>query len=252
MPIIRVGARLVYFAHVPKCAGSAVEAYLRKRFGEIAFCDTKYLKQPAEKRWTRSSPQHVDREALSHLFPETFFDASFAVVRHPVARIVSAWHFQAEVEKAVPRTGVGFTDWLEDMAELWEERPFAYDNHTVPMDRIVPDGARIFHLEHGLDAIVPWLDEIAGDASGARSIGTTNRRSDRSEGPEVKVVPNKEDLDLIARLYRRDFDRFGYRPDQPGPLAPTPEGGGVQEPRRPGLAGLLGLGSRSRRSSRSS
>ena len=65
MPFFRIDRELHYFAHVPKCAGASVEVYLRKRFGKIAFANSQFYNVPEAQRWTKSSPQHIDREALA-------------------------------------------------------------------------------------------------------------------------------------------------------------------------------------------
>lgn len=224
MPIVRCGAQIIYYAHVPKCAGSAVEDYLAARFGPLAFRDTRHFSRPAQHRWSRTSPQHVDAATLARLFPEGFFDLAFAVVRHPVDRLVSAWHFQLEVEGTVP-LGVGFSDWLQDIAERRAVEPFAFDNHTRPMDEIVPATAQIFRLEDGLDQIVPWLDRVTGLYEGPRALGQSNRRGERGRKGTSKVRPDAADLALIADLYAADFARFGYTskavPDEPADTAPA-------------------------------
>ena len=222
MPIARADDKMIYYAHVPKCAGSAVEDYLAARFGPLAFRDTGHMRRPESRRWTRSSPQHVDRASLGRLFPPGFFDHVFAVVRHPVARLVSCWHFQLEVERSIA-SGITFSDWLLGIEDMWAEQPFAFDNHIRPMAEIVPEGARIFHLEHGLDAIVPWLDSIAGTDAGPRTMPRTNERGAHGGKASAKLVPNPSDLALIARLYAVDFERFGYLIDASVPLVPPPE-----------------------------
>ena len=68
MPFFRLRQQLVYFAHVPKCAGSSVEVYLQRRFGALAFRDQAHYKD-AGTRWTRTSPQHVTVAALPRLSP---------------------------------------------------------------------------------------------------------------------------------------------------------------------------------------
>ena len=171
MPIFKAGGKLVLYAHVPKCGGSAVAWYLAQRFGPIAFHDNFHTRHDPRTLWSKTSPQHIDRGSLARLFPDGFFDAAFTIVRHPVARLVSAYHFQLEVEKSVPLT-TGFSEWLEDLAELRSENPFAFDNHVRPMTEIVPDGATVFHMEHGLDALVPWFDALTGAASAPRASGT--------------------------------------------------------------------------------
>ena len=111
MPLVRCNAKLLYFAHIPKCGGSSVEDYLRDRFKAVGFYDPNMHQTPPARRWSRTSPQHVDWTSLQRLLPAELLDEVFAVVRHPVSRIVSGYHFQVEVEKAVaPDTS--FSDWL--------------------------------------------------------------------------------------------------------------------------------------------
>jgi hypothetical protein len=43
MPIFRVNEKIVFFCHVPKCAGTAVNLYLQARFGKLAFIRDGYL-----------------------------------------------------------------------------------------------------------------------------------------------------------------------------------------------------------------
>lgn len=257
MPIFRCRDKLVFYAHVPKCAGSAVNRYLTERFGAIAFQDERFLMRPEKERWSRTSPQHIDREARARLFPEGFFDASFSIVRHPVARAVSIYNFQREVENTIPE-GTGFSSWLEALPELLTGDPRAFDNHARPMDELVPDDAAVFRLEDGTEGLIAWLDALQGKAAQPREIAPANRRSDRrgsvtwiggrngvgGEAPPVR--PNAADLEIIASVYARDFARFGYqvdsletRPIRPGrPVGALSPGG-----RRPRwLASLLGRG----------
>ncbi|EBA14571.1 hypothetical protein RSK20926_01212 [Roseobacter sp. SK209-2-6] len=220
MPLMRVGTQLIFYAHVPKCAGTSVERYLEARFGKLAFCDTAHLKQAHP--WSRTSPQHIDLKALSRLFPQGFIDESFAIVRHPLTRIVSAWHFQLEVEKTIP-AGVEFLEWLSGLAEDWETRPYAFDNHMRPMSDFIPADAQIFYLEHGLDAIIPWLDRVTGTRMDPRFIETANQRSKKKSKKVAKLEPCSQALELITDLYKEDFERFGYKLDDKMPLSPAPE-----------------------------
>lgn len=220
MPIIKAGSQLIFYAHVPKCAGSSVEHYLAARFGPIAFVDTRHHAVPKERRWSRSSPQHIDMGSLDRLFPAGFFDASFTIVRHPVARLVSAYHFQLEVEQSTP-AAFGFSDWLEMLPDSAEDDPFVFDNHTRPMAELVPEGAEVFHLEHGIDAMIPWFDTITGQADGPRALPRVNERKGRGGG-SAKTRPSEADIARIAELYAVDFERFGYDPHDKMPKAPAP------------------------------
>jgi len=220
MPLIRSGALLIHFAHVPKCGGSAVEAYLKARFGGVAMLDDRLHFQPPEQRWSRTSPQHMSLETHKRLFPDGFIDHSFAAVRHPVARIVSVFHFQREIEKK-PSAQVSFSVWLETLPRMMRDDPFIFDNHARPMSELVPEGAKIFHLEHGLDAMVPWFDGLTQTTDGPRAVRPTNERKSRGGPPKVK--PSADDLQVIGEIYADDFSHFGYVPDQKAPLNPAPK-----------------------------
>ncbi|MGV6849197.1 MAG: sulfotransferase family 2 domain-containing protein [Marinibacterium sp.] len=225
MPFFKIDRQLVYYAHVPKCGGSSIANYLRDRFGALAFYNTGFHDLPETARWTRSSPQHVDAASLAALIPAEFFSAAFAFVRHPVARVISSYHFQAEVEGLIDET-TGFSDWLAGLADRADREggdPFAFDNHVRPMSDIVPDGATVFHMEHGVDQLIPWLDRLAGQADGPRAIPPENIRGQYTKDTRPDVVPTPDDLGLIERIYAADFDRFGYRISDKAPLAPPPD-----------------------------
>lgn len=219
MPIVRAGPELIYFAHVPKCAGTAVESYLTERFGPPAFLDRRHNDRPPRRRWTRSSPQHVTRAHLDRLFPPGFFDAAFAVLRHPLDRIVSAYLFALEVEETVA-AGTSFGAWLEAAQAARRRAPFAFDNHVRPMDDFVPrvPDAALFRLEDGLAPVVAWLDARAGGAQGPREMPRLQHRSSwrvrkRLAPRDFRASPGERAL--VAGLYAVDFARFGYDPDGP-------------------------------------
>lgn len=191
MPIVRVKNKVLYFAHVPRCAGSAIENYLRKRFGPIAFLDRRFLSVPQEERWSATSPQHITRDAMERLFPEGFFDASFAVVRDPADRLRSVFLRQRDIEQILP-ADTDFNTWLSTLPLSG----FDLDNHTRPMLDFIPKGCQIFRLEDGLDNVVKWLDDLVGDTDGPRHIERANsheqklQQADRASGPIPLLSPD--------------------------------------------------------------
>ena len=220
MPVFRMNNQLAYYAHVPKCAGSSVETYLKDRFGTLGLVDTKYLLQPPHQRWTRSSPQHVDWQTLMRLIPAEYFSSVFAVVRHPVSRIVSAYHFQTHVEKTAP-VDTPFQDWLHALLEAREQDPFVVDNHIRPQAEFMPESCDVFYLEHGLDALIPYFDGLTGDKNGPRAMSRTNTRTKDTEKASLPVLSD-HDLDLISQVYAVDFERFGYTIGEKMPKADAP------------------------------
>ena len=53
MPLAVIGDKVLYFAHIPKCGGSSVEAYLRAK-GRLFLVHTR--PQP----WSKTSPDQLD------------------------------------------------------------------------------------------------------------------------------------------------------------------------------------------------
>ena len=221
MPILRAGPRLIFYAHVPKCGGSAVGWYLAERFGALAFEDRQHTRHAPQSLWSQTSPQHIDTASLGRLFPPGFFDASFTIVRHPVARLFSAYRFQIEVEALVPPE-TRFGDWLQAIAARRAAEPFLYDNHVRPMTEIVPEGATVFHMEHGLDALVPWFDALTGEATGPRALPKINEQGAYAKAKAAQDAPTEADVAEVAVLYAADFERFGYEPGAKMPKAPAP------------------------------
>lgn len=213
MPLARVNGEILYFAHVPRAAGTSIEQYLVQRFGPLAFLDPAHLAVPEAERWTRTSPQHVTAAALSRLVPDSWIRHRFAVVRHPEDRIVSVFRFQRDIEGTLAQ-GISLENWL------WSLRASAphdrLDNHARPADELVPEGATIFRLEDGTDALVSWLDGIEGAERGPRHIAAENAyrqrlwHTHRVPGPAPAVTRTARVL--ILELFWKDFQRFGYEP----------------------------------------
>jgi hypothetical protein len=229
MPVFRVNGQLHYYAHVPKCGGSAVEDYLRARFGSLAFVNTRFLDMDAGHRWTRTSPQHAMWGDVKLLIPEDWIASSFAVVRHPLKRLVSSFLFQAEKEGTVP-DGWGIDEWVDGFLASSRMNTFQYDNHLIPQAAIVPPGATVFRLEEGLDALVPYFDRLAGNTDGAREIPHVNEAKSR-KSTDRNTVPSRETMEKVVAYYGVDFRRFGYDPDSVSLTKPRP----VESPAMSGL-----------------
>jgi hypothetical protein len=207
MPIFRINNDLHYFAHVPKCGGSSVDTYLMERFGPIALHDLHRFTLPPQTRWSRTSPQHIPAAILKLIVPPDWLRSSFAVVRHPVRRVISAFCYARDMHGHLP-LATEFNSWFREAATWMLTDSFRIDGHFAPISSFVPEGSRIFRLEDGLDQIIPYLDELAGNSDGPRHIAARN--VGRWRGIEDAPVPTEETLALIETVYADDFDRFGY------------------------------------------
>lgn len=102
MPVYRMGAKLVYYVHVLKCAETSLNVYLEQRFGA-----------PAKFPWSQTSTQHVDVPSLWGIFRGDFVHAKFAVLCDPVARLESVFQVQKYNQKRIFKRGfdaLGYSD----------------------------------------------------------------------------------------------------------------------------------------------
>jgi hypothetical protein len=201
MPFYRYREQILYYAHIPKCAGTSLNEYLEARFGKPAMQDRRYIKDPALSPWNKTSPQHIDRDALTRLFPRGFYDESFAVVRHPEARIASVFAFQKK-ERRIPRW-MPISIWLASLERRRRRNPYIYDNHARPQVDFLPERTTIFRMEDGLDRVVNWLDERFTTEARDLRIGHA-KRSDKI------IVLDESSRSLVQRLYSADYEAFGY------------------------------------------
>lgn len=206
MPIFRINTQLHYFAHVPKCGGTAVEGYLQKRFGSIALREAVFA--ASDHPWNATSAEHIPAEWLARLIPPDWFSSSFAVVRHPWRRLVSAFFFARDVGKKIPPDG-DFNAWVGDLPEWIDKHPYNFDRHFARQFSFIPEGSRIFRLEEGLSQVIPYLDGLAGNADGARRINSHNVGTWRQS--EAVPQPTRQTLEILAQVYAEDFARFGYK-----------------------------------------
>ncbi len=212
MPIFRHDRALHYFAHVPKAGGRSVEDYLRRRFGRLSMIDDGHHDRNRRSNWLRTTPQHAAVADIEVLFPTEWFASIFAVVRHPIARLVSAFNFQSTVWRQIP-VGMSFAEWFDEYRALSRVYPYYYDNHLRPQVDFVPEGARIFRLEDGMDGLTEWLDEVTGSTAPDVKIPHVNAsRPVQSAYYETEQLP-RDALGAIAEFYAADFERFGYAPD---------------------------------------
>ncbi|OBY28845.1 sulfotransferase family 2 domain-containing protein [Leisingera sp. JC1] len=210
MPLFRSNGEIHFFAHVPKCAGQSIESYLEARFGSLAFLDNHYYALPPEKRWNRSSPQHVTKQALGLVVPKDWISSSFACVRNPYDRIVSAYNFASTINRQIP-AHEDIVGWFLRNDPRKPGNDFQYDNHLRTADDLVPEDATVFRMEDGLESVIPHLDQLEGCEGGSREIAHINqaKQSVSSEEFEKRPLPDRF-IEIAAEFYAKDFERFGY------------------------------------------
>lgn len=153
--------------------------------------------------------------ALRVRYPtELFADyTSFAVVRHPQTRLVSAWR-----DKVVNQNYFDFSErehrQMQDLASFvaWvADQPLrdvgSVDQHIALQTRLVDlNEVDLLGRVETLDVDLPRICR----AIGVPSPDETTRRLNVSAGPPPDVAPAV--LARVADVYRRDFEILGYEP----------------------------------------
>ncbi|MBT8154369.1 sulfotransferase family protein [Epibacterium ulvae] len=215
MPIIKYKDVILHFAHIPKCGGTSVERYIQGlKSVSIAFIDERYVSHAPQQHWNISSPQHVDGESIARLFPLDFFTAFFAVVRHPMSRLKSAYKFQRTREKQIG--SISFDEFVKtDLRENYLTKGWL-DNHFYPQSGFFFPGAnyQVFKLEEdGASFAKEFIDHALFGNMASRDIAHTNRSNGNAGLPSQDLELSAESVDLIHELYALDFKNFNYEPE---------------------------------------
>lgn len=212
MPSLKLDDRLIWFAHCPKAGGTSVERFMVARFGSAVG----HLHWGWDLWWKGGgwrqpgppcSPQHLTWADAAARLPRAP-DAVFAVVRDPVARMISEYRYQRNARRGTwlgrALARLPFSTWLRLMLGLAMDNPYAFDNHLRAQSDFVPEGARVFRLEEGLDPVGTWLAEVTG----APPPVAFPHELDGGKRPQIRLY--LEDIALIAAAFAGDYARFGY------------------------------------------
>ena len=205
MPVVRYKDKICHFAHIPKCGGSSVEFYLKRIGAHVAFLDHSFLS--SAKLWNISSPQHVDGNSLSRLFPNSFFDFSFAVVRNPYTRFVSAFKFQMLVHKTI-KPGLDINHFVEHELESVAGEIGMFDNHFLTQTSFFLPYQHydIYKIENGLEQVKQYLDSNLVGMNLKDPIGHQNKSLVSGTQFTLSVTSK----DILQKVYRQDFEKFSY------------------------------------------
>ena len=225
MPIFRCSGKLVYFAHIPKCAGSSIEDYLAAiPQGKLAFVDRAHEDRPFARRWSLTSPQHVPAEAMSRFFPSGFFDAAFTVVREPLARMRSAFLFQKYVHETIgPQTSLDSFVKTE-LARRYADTAWC-DGHFLPQSSFLPDNMtlRLFRLEDdGLAQVITYLAEIIQDADWPSNMPHANATPLPEQLPAMDNELSELGEALLRAIYCDDFALYAQMVPAKSPVPMLP------------------------------
>ncbi|MGR3493760.1 sulfotransferase family 2 domain-containing protein [Citreimonas sp.] len=168
MPICTFADKVLFFAHIPKTAGSSVEAYLRQK-GHLSLF--------GEPKISGVHRQHLTRSQVERIAGLPEFDQSFAIVRDPVSRLASEYLWRSEPLKPLQRLlhpfsghtrrrikvcgrkrSLTFAEWVPLVLDEARDDPGMRDNHMRPQVEFLAPGDRLFLFENGLRDVFGWID----------------------------------------------------------------------------------------------
>ena len=212
MPIFEKNGERIYFAHIPKTAGSyvyilfaqngwtiknlswrkgGIAGQLRDRFGLEA------VQVEGDTSDIRVSLQHATAAEWARWKPVS---ESFAIVRQPSARFVSAIRYRYTL---VPKREESFEVFRAGMFAKLKKRLQTkrqiFDGHFIPQHEFLESDTHLLRFEEG------WLDELCS------RYGLDNRPSGAVNASRLPAFePNAEEKEWISRTYAEDFIRLGY------------------------------------------
>lgn len=217
MPIFRKDGQRIYFAHVPKAAGTSVYVLFLRNGWSVANVDTNpkrgigrilardfaIAEIPFEgsRDGLDTTPQHAPAAVWTRWGP---FDATFALVRDPAARYLSAVRWRHALVPKRPEPLPAFREAvLARLERELDRRPGVFDGHFRPQVAFLAPGTEVLRIEDG------WQERLAA-------------RFRLDPGPPIRENPSAPRGDapgltaaeraFVRRTYAADFARFGYAP----------------------------------------
>ena len=190
----------VLFIHVPKCGGSSIEQQLGVLHGHRSAV---YFR-------------HADPELFARLY-------KVALVRNPYDRLVSGFHWmknhtRGKRDRAWTRDTLAGIDDFEAFAEALGNRAFRQHIlrwvHFVPQWYYLCDPKGRILVDHvgRLENFETFAGTL-GDRIGRTIANTRVRKSERGD---YQSYYTEDSAAIVRDMYRRDFDLFGYSPDDLG------------------------------------
>lgn len=196
MPLFINNDKKTFFIHIPKCGGTSIEKSLKDRTNTI------YLHNRFTGPVLPCPPQHLNRVWIQSLFYGGINDISyFAVVRHPLLRIVSEFFYAHRNKNKLP----SIESWLESTFKEARKNIYARGNHIRCQVDFLVEEARVFYFENGLsNALQHAYSELGIDE---KVIEVPHEKQVKKF--DLKLTPRS--LELVNDFYKKDFEFFGYK-----------------------------------------
>lgn len=206
--------RKLIFIHVPKTGGTSIEDMLwpHPRRVEDLWMG---IGPDGRNAYQTGGLQHLTAQLVKRHVGDALFDACyvFALVRHPVDRIISQFNFLNNRPDLLRLLGLdgtrSFSDYLSRIVEV---------EHVQWMPQsafLLDDGGRVMPELFRLEDVSENFGVLAGKIGLTRRAMIHSQKSLPEDVPETWVTQSRDwlssdHLERIRRIYKDDFDLLGY------------------------------------------
>ena len=204
MPLFSSNNNFVLYSHIPKCGGSSLEKILKENSEKMS------IFYADETHGFPCNPQHFQFSLLRHITPNIDSIPSFAVVRHPLLRVISEYIYK---QKILNRKGLKPSNFSKESARYFRDYkfdPYIHDNHIRPQIEFVSPSMRIFKLESGLHHAANFaltaLNHQSGELYKDDSLLPNILKSSYDE-----LTISGKNIQAIQNFYSSDYEAFDYK-----------------------------------------
>lgn len=196
MPVYSISGYDILFMQIPKTGSTAI-AHVLSSAGETRF----YASIQKGRRLLR--PRHATRDLINEFYTSSMFDASIAVVRNPIDRMLSQYRYQRRKSGLHKANLLSFNIWLRMSLAQFRRDPGYRDNHFRSQLDFITEKCKVFRFEDGLERPLAYLESITG-------VDLTSKLLIKNASPSINVSYSEKSLALIRDAYHDEFIEFGY------------------------------------------
>lgn len=189
------------FVHIPRCAGTSIETWL------------------CNQDWWEFEPhtKHLLASQAKELYANWWDDYfKFAVVRNPIDRTRSCLHYSDYFGLRQTPSGISFEEYHSHFGrDIVLEHDYRFSNRSELInDRHQPDAVYCNILDEPLDFIARY-EQLGEDMKFIEAkLGVSRPFNHWVEKSRDNHKLNKRDIEAITKMYRLDFEKFGYAIDE--------------------------------------
>jgi hypothetical protein len=232
MPFIKINDKKIFFCHIPKCGGTSIYTMLKSKGYTLSFVNGNW--KSTSNQWSKTSPQHIIVNDLEVLNIDNLIDISFALVRNPIERFVSAFTHN-KIGGTIPFYKSMYS-FLRDLQDADDQFHYKFDNHFRSSTDFIFDDTFVFKLENKFEGLDLFFQKLSESNRENFNLPHSNKRSFSIKGNAQKVCnktgkplwyesfkmylktyrikKHNEITDLerkmIVDIYFKDFNKFNY------------------------------------------